>query len=183
MTRASLPLVAMILMVASVASAQDPRYQPNRTIPKEPELVALFITMSTCRFSNTPGFDTTMARAKLLLAKQARARGERLVMSGVSLDWDPRVGTDYLLTRFGDFDEIAAGRNWFNSASIPYIWRSADPQPRTPQIVLVRRAVSAGSVGPSFSPDSVLGRIIGQGRIVSWVAAGVPLDSVHLRRP
>lgn len=165
-------LVALLSVGVSASADAQSEYRPIFAAPEQPELVVVFVTMSTCVWSNRAGFDSTIKELKLTLAQDAADRGERLVLAAVALDWEPRVGLEYILDRFGAFDEVSAGRNWWNSGALDRIWRAAQPVPETPQIFVYRRMISAGARAPVIGADSLIAHIRGFQGITDWFRAG-----------
>lgn len=140
-----LSALAVISLLPSLASAQE-RYTPSTADPSGPEVVAVFITAESCVGSRQPHMPDTIERMKQLLAEQAAQTGEGLSIVGISLDWNTRVGSDHL-AKFGAFNEIIVGRNWFGTGAIHFVWRDHVGQPATPQIVLFRRELMIGRKG------------------------------------
>lgn len=170
-------LVALFSLFSSPAEAQEATYTPSKRSPQGTELVALFITQSTCIWSNKEGFDRTVHTMKSLLAQQAAAHEQVFSITGVSLDWDPAVGVEYLSNRFGAFDEVIAGRNWFNSAAVQWIWRAEGGRAATPQLILLRRTVNPEQRTITFGSDEKVLHLLGSGEIAEWVQKGAPIPA------
>ncbi|MEO1075777.1 MAG: hypothetical protein AAFX41_07390 [Bacteroidota bacterium] len=172
--RALVLAVLFSLASFSAAVAQERQYERNTVNPSGAELYAVFITQSVCHGSNRAGFDQTIARAKTMLAGQAADDGLAFAVRGVVLDWDPRAGVDYLLGRFGQFDEVASGRNWFGADAAAYIWEAEGGVPATPQLIVFRRTLTPTDTGIDYSPDELVARFVGV-EIDAFVAGEVEL--------
>jgi hypothetical protein len=118
----------------------------------------------------------TIERMKLALARQAAERHEGLSVVGVSLDWAAQEGIDHL-AKFGTFDEIIVGRNWYGTGATRFIWRDIPGQPSTPQIVLLRHGVTTTPRGIVITKESEIRRIIGADEIKKWVDAGAVVSA------
>ncbi|MEM6288055.1 MAG: hypothetical protein AAF845_12955 [Bacteroidota bacterium] len=156
-------LLAFLLVPLSLttAEAQERSYERNTANPDGSELYAVFFTQSTCIWSNREGFDQTVERAKTMLADQADENDLAFAVRGVVLDWDPRAGVDYLLGRFGQFDEVAAGRNWFGADAAAYIWDAEGGVPASPQLIVFRRTLTPTDSGIEYSPGELVARFVG----------------------
>lgn len=162
--------LAVSLLLPGLAGAQE-RYTPSTSNPSGPELVAVFITAEFCIGSRQPHMPQTIERMKLLLAAQTAPARRGLAVVGVSLDWKTQAGIDHL-AKFGAFDEMIVGRNWFGTGAIHFVWRDHAGQPATPQIVLLRREVTIGQIGVTATTDRELRRIVGAEAIKAWVDSG-----------
>jgi hypothetical protein len=117
------------------------------------------------------------------LAAKAKAANTGFAAIGVSLDWSPEAGADYLLRGksifgthdFGAWDEIHAGRNWMNELVIRYIWRDYPGTPGISQLVVVERTVVQGQRGLAVGADKLLYRALGPEAMIAWLNAGLPL--------
>lgn len=173
--RTLLVLLALLSFGTSAAGAQKRAYQPDTTPPAGPEVFAVFLTQSTCHWSNLEGFDRTVEQAKLLLSDQAADEDMRFAIRAVALDWEPRRGMEYLLGRFGQFDEVAAGRNWFGADAAEHIWRAEGGTPFTPQLLVFRRTIAETDNRLDYSPNVLVGRFVGLEEITRFVEDGALL--------
>jgi hypothetical protein len=168
----SLPLITGLLLATTPLFSQE--YQPRHSNIDGEEIIAVFITMSTCIGSRQPHMPASVEAIKIGLAEQGREQGFRFSVVGASMDWEPTVGVEHLRT-FGRFDELIAGRNWWNSAATSYIWRDIPGRPATPQVVVLRRTSEMGPDGIRISREEEVHRVIGADEIEVWASAGAPL--------
>lgn len=155
-------------------TAPSAAYQPDTHIPQGREVVAVFISATTCVANRDSTFKPAVREMMRRLGVQRDSAGRRVSVTGVSIDWSAREGLAYL-EGFGAFDEVVAGRNWFNSAVTRYVWQAPGARPTIPQVVLVERTVSAGARGVQVGAERELGRFVGGDEIKAWVARGAPL--------
>jgi hypothetical protein len=168
----SIQALAFVVLTPLHASAQ--RYIPSTSNPSGEEVVAVFVTQATCIGSKQPHMPNTIERMKVGLARQAAQRHEGLSVVGVSLDWAAQEGVDHL-AKFGAFDEIIVGRNWYGTGATRFIWRDLPGQPSTPQILLLRHSITTTPRGIVISKESEIRRIIGADEIKKWVDSGAPV--------
>jgi predicted metalloprotease with PDZ domain len=167
-------MIGLALLLTAVGLAEERPYQPSHSNPRGTELVAVLVTTESCIGSRQPGFDTAIREMKRLLANRAEADGQPFSVTGVSLDWSVEDGIEHL-KKFGAFDEIMVGRNWFNSGAVHYIWRDLPGTPATPQVLLFERHVEPGPKGINFGTERPLARLVGSDAIAEWVGQGAPL--------
>jgi hypothetical protein len=166
----------VLLLVLPLTSDAQETYVPSTAGPSGVELVAVFVTAEFCAGSGQPHMPGTIERMKLLLAEQAAQSGLGLSVVGVSLDWDTQEGVDHL-AKFGAFDEISVGRNWFGSGAIRFIWRDLPGESATPQVLLLRRGITTAEGEVRVSAEEEIRRLIGADDIEAWVEAGAPIDT------
>ena len=150
----------------------------------------IFISSSQALENENPRFEGMVRSIKRQLAAKAAAANTSFCAIGVSLDWAPDVGAEFLLrgkSRFGvhDFDpwdEIHVGRNWLNELIIRYVWRDHVGPAGISQMVVVERTINSGQRGITIGPDKVLFRALGPEAMESWLNAGLPLpESAYLK--
>jgi hypothetical protein len=166
---------------AQVAAAVQPtaagEYHPSLKEPKGREIVAVFISASTCIANYQPGFKPAVRQMMRRLGAQRDSLRTPISIMGVSTDWETRVGIAYL-QELGDFDELAVGRNWFNAQVMRYVWTLADGVPSEPQVILIEHTVS-GTSRVEVTPDRILARFVGGEEIEAWVARGAPVTGLR----
>jgi hypothetical protein len=167
--------LALAVLIPAPAIAQQ-RYVPSTKNPSGPEIVAVFLTAEFCIGSRQPHMPATIERMKMLLAERSAQAGEGLSIVGVSLDWRTQEGVDHL-AKFGAFDEIVVGRNWFGTGAIHFVWRDLAGQPTTPQILLLRRQITVEERGVSATAERQVRRIVGADAIKEWVDSGAPVEN------
>lgn len=169
-----------VLPVAASAQTYTPIYEQESGIEAGTELVMVYIGASHCGPCVQPEYKAALEQAKALLAEQAEAAGKGFAVIGVSLDYDPEVGIDFL-RESGKFDELVIGRNWYNSAALSHFGVTEDGAPARqlalPSVILYERDMSMGEFIGASEPR-YLTQIMGSGALPEWVAAGAPLDVV-----
>lgn len=121
----------------------DTTYSPNHQPETGDELAMVFISSPNCGYcSNFPDLPNHVERAKVKLEKIAKENDMGFAVIGVAIGWSAEEGIDHL-NNFGKFDEVMAGRNWFNSGAREFIHNEvpSDSKGSVPEIVLVGREV------------------------------------------
>jgi hypothetical protein len=134
------------------------------------EVVAIFIGASTCPASMRPEMRNAIAHLRSELAVEANQAGVNFYITGAALDWNVDTGIAFL-KRLGPFDEVTAGRNWLNMASVRYIIRDMQGAATTPQLLVVRRTTVAQST-LRVSSEQLIARKVGAEAIESWAREG-----------
>ena len=187
-----LPFLAAFLMVPAVL-AQDvlpdtARYVSTFEQGEGTDLVMVYIMSQDCGPCHTPGMKAGVERAKILLQARAEAEGKRFSAIGVVKNYDWEEGIAFL-SESGYFDEVIAGRSWFNTGVVEHCHNQADCSPSMPMIRVFEREVTNEDL-----PDGRFRRVVRSagvspdrdwrwrckwhpGNILSWVAAGAPTDS------
>lgn len=150
------------------------QYVPTFPSPRGTQLVAVYISNSTCVGNRAPGLREAIDSLKLLLRARAAAEGRQFRAVGVALDWSPDSGLAYL-GHFGAFDELDVGRNWFGLGVERFIWADSTVPPNIPQVVVYLQDVALGTGRPVFGQPTVLKRVFGGSAIVTWVRSGAAL--------
>ena len=147
-----------------------------RTSPGS-ELVLVYIGAAGCGASNSE----ELFRAVRGVRETLRGRAERAPWSfssiGVAVDASAERGLDHL-DKFGQFDEVNAGRGWLNTGGLQYIWEEIPGEAATPQLLIIHREVSADDGGWSVRNRRVLSRHVGANKIIEWYDREAPLGSV-----
>jgi hypothetical protein len=174
MLRSILALTAVACLPLH-ATAQEGTPPLNTDPPEGPELVAVFLSSSTCRANIRPGFLDAVRKMNGSLKERAAERGIRLVTIGIATDWYPDSGFAYL-RGLSTFDEVVVGRNWYNMGVARYIWADSTATPLEPQVILLEREVTLlPPSGVIISDGRVVRRILGGDDITAWVEEGTPL--------
>jgi hypothetical protein len=150
-------------------------YRPAQRNPSGREIIAVYISASTCVANTDPAFKPAVREVMRRLGAQRDSASRNVTITGVSIDWAPRVGIAYL-DSLGEFDEIVSGRNWFNSAATRYVWQASRGKPEIPQIVLLERTVTMGESAVKISGERELARFVGGDSIKAWAARGAPIE-------
>lgn len=155
-------------------SAPDPDTRPVR--PGR-ELAVVFVTSPTCVWSNSPEIPSLIQRAKESVRRRGEEHGFGFAAVGVVRTHSVTAGMRHL-AKFGEFDEVMAGRAWFNIGALKYVAHDM-PGPRaTPQIVIVERSVGSPDE-PHLHDERVVARLIGVEPIKRWVESGTPLPTLQ----
>ena len=158
--------------IAPKTSAQGQRYEPTYANPRGSELVAVYISSSTCIGNRQPGLREAIEAAKLRLAQRAKAEGRTFRAIGVALDWEPDSGLAYL-REFGQFDELVVGSNWFNLGATTLIFADSSGRPSIPQLLVYERTIDTSNPRRlHFGQPRVLQRIVAGDSIVALVNDG-----------
>ena len=139
------------------------------------EISAVFISMADCCDALTKDLRSAIDSVRSILSLRALRSQTVFRMVGVSLDWSPKVGWEYL-SQFGEFDEVGLGSNWFGLQPeiLMFSGTGTGVEPVIPQLVIYERAVTVNA-RPSFGARRVLRTLRGHDQIVAWVREGAPL--------
>jgi hypothetical protein len=138
------------------------------------EIGAVFISMASCCDSVTADLRGPIDSVRRVLLSRAQENGSAFRMIGVSLDWRPEDGWNYL-KQFGEFNEVAVGSNWYGMLPEVLMFTDGNVEPVVPQIVIYERMVSRGDPRPTFGPRKIMKRLEGRDEIVSWLRDGAQL--------
>ena len=166
-------VAAMVAGIATVGDAQTLLPALPRTTPVR-EVAAVFISMADCCDALTRDLRGPIDSVRTLLRTRAARAQESFRMVGVSLDWEPEVGWNYL-RQFGAFDEIAVGSNWFGLQPEILMFSGANVEASIPQLVIYERTIAFDQSKPTFGPRRILRSMRGRDGIVAWLNAGAPL--------
>ena len=155
-------------------AAQTFRFSPSTDNPRGHELVAVFVSSSTCVGNRRPGFLESIDPMNHSLAERARGQGLPYVAVAVTTDWEPDSGYAYL-RRLSKWNEVIVGRNWFNLGIAHYVWADTLTNPFVPEVILLERDTDMGTTRARIGNERVLARIVGADSILSWVRRGTPL--------
>lgn len=150
---------------------------PSRAQVDGFELVTVFISYSDCPGNRIQDFASVIAQMNRHLRAAAPELGVGFGSVGVSVDWSPDVGYDFL-RRIDEFDEIVTGRNWFNTGAAAYLFRNLVGQAVIPQVLLLAREVRMEGRVVTIGPDEQIMRLVGPEAIIEWAEAGFPLPDL-----
>jgi hypothetical protein len=169
--------------VPAPTSAAPATYRPGTRNPTGREVVAVFISATFCIANRDSAFKPAVREMMRRLGTQRDSAAQQVSITGVSIDWSARAGAAYL-DSLGAFDEVIAGRNWYNSAATRHIWQAAGGVPTIPQVVLLERTVTPGKRGMQITRERELARYVGGDQIEAWVARGarLPTPAARTRR-
>ena len=184
--------VVLVALLAPALSAQSPPEDSTEYVStfeqgEGTDVVMVFVTSQDCYWSGTPAVQDAVRRAKTLLQARAEAEGKRFSAVGVVKNYDWEEGIAFL-SQFGYFDEVIAGRSWFNTGVVEHCHTQANCDPSTPMVRVFEREVTNedlpdGRFRRVFGPRSYLVTVTNgrpaeesPGGIAAWVAAGAPLD-------
>ena len=174
-----LPVLTLLVTVPAAAQDYVAGVERDTTydIREGTDVVMAYFGGTTCFACNIPEFKAAVDRAKVLLAERAEQDGKTFVALGVALDPGVATGLEFLATA-GPFDEVAVGRNWFNSAALAHLWREEGLDDRRiglPTIVVFEREMEKGPVISASAPRYLV-ELAGADTIMVWVADGAPLE-------
>ena len=138
------------------------------------EVSAVFISMADCCDALTRNLRGPIDSLRSIMQLRALRAQEVFRLIGVSLDWSPKVGYEYL-RQFGEFDELGLGSNWYGLQPEVLMWSGDGVQPVIPQVVVYERTVTTDQTRPAFGPRKILRTLRGHEEIAAWVRAGAPL--------
>jgi hypothetical protein len=146
------------------------------------QLVLIYFGKAHCAWSNRPEMPELIETAKLHLATLAAAKGWSFEAMGVALDWSPTDGLAHL-SKFGSFDEVAAGFNWANASALRYFADRIPEPTATPQILVLRRTLlkpdfSAGAFTYRAVNERLVLRKVGVFEIHQWVKNDLPVPGL-----
>ena len=167
-------VVVSLALLSSIAAQAQSRAQLVLSTAPVREVAAVFISMADCCDALTRDLRGPVDSVRSILRRRAMRANEEFRMVGVSLDWEPEAGWNYL-RQFGAFDEVAVGSNWFGLHPEILMFSGAAIEPSIPQIVIYERTVTLGGARPSFGPRRILRALRGRDEIVAWLNAGAPL--------
>jgi hypothetical protein len=166
-------VITLIVATATAGHTQPAQLVHSGRTPVR-EVAAVFISMADCCDALTKDLRGPIDSVRTLLRTRAIRAQEAFRMIGVSLDWEPEVGWNYL-RQFGAFDEVAVGSNWFGLQPEILMFSGAGVEASIPQLVIYERTVTFDQVKPTFSPRRLLRSMHGRDGIVAWLNAGAPL--------
>jgi len=166
-----LVLSAFVAFSQSNAQSRLATASPGITVR---EVSAVFISMADCCDALTPSLRGPIDSVRSIMQLRALRANEVFRLIGVSLDWNPKVGWDYL-RQFGEFDEMGLGSNWYGLQPEILMFSGGGVQPVVPQLVVFERQVTTGAGTPTFGPRKLLRTLRGRDQIVAWVREGAPL--------
>ncbi|WP_412063126.1 hypothetical protein [Rubrivirga sp. IMCC45206] len=189
----NLCLLALLVAAPALSQENGSATEPYiSTFEQGPgtDLVMVLFTNQDCGWSRTPAVQRSVHEAKALLQARAEAEGKRFSAVAVIKNYDWEEGIEFL-SAFGHFDEVLAGRSWFNTGIVEHCFNQAGCEPATPMILVFERDVTTidhpsgpeGRILYVFGPREYLvtvsdGRPVEESStgIAAWVAAGVPLE-------
>ena len=154
----------------------DEEYEPARAHAEGRELLLVAIVSATCVWSNLPEVSTAIRTAKGLVAQQADERGVGFAAIGVAKNVSAMEGIRHL-AQHGRFDEVMAGRGWYNTGVIQFIYGDIAGLAGTPQLVVLEQEVALRGGKRTVMNRRELDRVVGADQIVEWVAAGAQVSS------
>ena len=174
-------LLVLCFALSSLAAAQEYVAGVDRDEAYDTregtDVVMAYFGGTTCFACNIPEFKAAVDRAKVLLAQRAEREGKTFVALGVALDPGVASGLDFLAAA-GPFDEVAVGRNWFNSAALAHLWREEGLDDRRiglPTIVVFERDMDTRPVVTTSAPRYLV-ELAGADTIIAWVKAGALVE-------
>jgi hypothetical protein len=134
------------------------------------EVILVYIGSPRCAASASPRIPQLVRIARESLATEARRSGSAFASVGVAATLAVPAGLSHL-SGIGPFDEIVAGRDWGNHASLRYVYGSNGGSGVTPQLLVVIRR-GTGELTPRVGEERVVLRVAGLANIEQWIADG-----------
>jgi len=110
----------------------------------------------------------------------------RLWRVGIAVSSDPLAGFRFL-EAFGNFEEVAAGGGWMNSAVRRYLSQDLPGPVAVPQVILIERQLVVRRVGaPATAREQILQRRVGLediSRLAVWAERQIEGRRVSPARP
>ena len=129
------------------------------------QVLVILVGSSGCRFTSDPR--ARNAFWKIVQAEKAlESDSVEISTVGVAIDRSADDGLE-TLRAIGKFDEYSVGNGWLGTAALQFIVRDLSGVPMVPQVLVVSRAVVAGSP-PRVGEDSVHIRLTGVDQIERW---------------
>lgn len=150
-------------------------YEPARRHARGEEVLLVAIVSSTCYWSNRPEVAAAVRAAKSLVARQAGEGGLSFAALGVSKDISAEEGLRHL-AEHGRFDEVMAGRGWYKTGILQFIYGDVAGFAATPQLILLEQRVIFDAGTRKVQGRHELRRVVGAKDIVAWVAEGAPIQ-------
>ena len=163
--------------LGAAQTAYEPGYMRGAGIEEGTELVLVYIGQSTCAPCTWDSFKADLEAARLARAARAEAGGMRFAAIGVAAEHNVEEGLA-LLRGSGGFDELAIGRNGFNSAALSHLWRPEGLDERVvgfPSVIVFERDMTMAET-IAASPPRYRVELAGADQVAAWVEAGAPLD-------
>ncbi len=150
------------------------RYVPSHSVVSGREMVMVYLGAYSCAFANDEALPRIVERIKLGLQDKAVNEGMSFSAIGVAVDWRVGEGVEHL-EKFGQFDEILAGRKWHGVGSLQFFKERLAGVAATPQVLVFKRDIEAEEGAFRVSNERVLVRKMGVLGIGNWLERGLPL--------
>jgi hypothetical protein len=159
---------------------RSPVTQPTQSAagwaPGGRELVLIYVGSPTCAFSNSREIPGLVAQASSLLKAHADSLGASMTTIGAAQSASTADGLLHL-EGVGHFDEITAGRAWYNSLFLRWVYGDAPGPAATPQLIVLYRRGAKG-LSPGLETEVVLIREVGLGALQRWIDHGAPIPQL-----
>lgn len=119
--------------------------------------------------------------ARELVSQSAARRQASFVAIGISVGGGVGEGLRHL-EEFGGFDEVVAGRSWYNLGALRFVHGDGNGHSGasvTPQVVVVERLAGESAI-PSLVRERVVLSLAGQAAIQRWLDRGSPVPESHV---
>jgi hypothetical protein len=158
-------------------------YKPDYQYKSGKELAMVYISSPNCGYCTSPNMPEYVEKSKLNAQKIAKENDANFSVIGVAIGWSVQEGLDHL-ENFGTFDEVMAGRNWFNIGARKYIYNEipSGTKGSVPQIVLILRnaSIESGTDKSIYkvTSQSEFARLQGRDEIKKF-ASGASISSIN----
>jgi hypothetical protein len=159
--------IAVIGFTEHVVFAGSGIYGPTQ----ETELVVAYFGAMNCGPCRMPGMKEAVAEAQRTFAARAKMAGHRFATMGVAVDRDVQRGIEYL-DAFGKFDEVVAGKDFENIATLELMLSDDSDIPiGIPQLIVYERTITYDKNRFRADKPTIIVRAPGTA-IPAWVKEG-----------
>jgi hypothetical protein len=127
---------------SEISQSNPEEYVPRGSIDHIEELVFVYISAEWCGFCSEPESVESVKSLKTMVKSKADSLGIGFLAIGISLDWEVDTGYQHL-KKFGAFDEISVGSNWFGIGGLKYLFDDIPGRQGIPQILITKRIYDA----------------------------------------
>lgn len=155
-------------------------YVPSYKVENKEEMVMIYITNPTCGYCSDPEMIGVVKQIKQGLNKKAHSMGMGFMVIGISNNWKIENGYEHL-KKFGDFDEVLIGNNWFGTGGIKYIFNEIPGTPAIPNLVITKRTYAGNMnsdssfVARGVENETLVKRMFGIDGLKNFLSEGLPL--------
>lgn len=152
-------------------------YIPTYQVDQGVELTMVYVGSSSCTYSNMSFMPETVIKIKTKLSRRLGDKNVSFSTIGIATDWITRDGIEHL-RKFGTFDQVISGRNWYNIGVRKLFWNGLGGRPSTPQILVIGRYIKKSGIAFDISDKIIVVQKIGPQNIRDWLKSGVPMRNM-----
>lgn len=140
------------------------------------EIQLVLLVSESCGFCASDELPDIIQAAKTKMADLAADEGMAFAAVAVGIDRTVEGGLRDV-GRFGNFDQIVVGGNWFNLGASEYVWSTHAGPAQVPQVILLERHF--GIDGDRLTRhENLLMRVVGLEELKRWRKAGFPVPTI-----